>query len=207
MQKNTLFILLLFIFCHLKAQDYYIKTISVDNTASDNGLHIIADEEGYVVLCGSIGGTGFFKVDFSGVEIWQNYFSFAPYEPGVTGLLQLPNGNYLLSGAVIESGMLYQDLFTFVTTNGEIYKHVIHGDTMDNRSPNSILRGNHIVSYTSITPPGIGLEQYNHTLLLTMDTAGTILRSDTIENIAGYPRNGSADLLLLPTQEYILGIG
>ncbi|QQS28785.1 MAG: hypothetical protein IPM47_18370 [Sphingobacteriales bacterium] len=68
----------------MKAQEYYIKTVSVENTVSDNGLDIIADEEGYVVLCGSVGGTGFFKVDFDGVEIWQNYFNFPPYEPGVS---------------------------------------------------------------------------------------------------------------------------
>ncbi|QQS28781.1 MAG: hypothetical protein IPM47_18350 [Sphingobacteriales bacterium] len=191
----------------MKAQEYYIKTVSVENTVSDNGLDIIADEEGYVVLCGSVGGTGFFKVDFDGVEIWQNYFNFPPYEPGVTGLLQLPNENYLLSGAVVQSGMLYQDLFTFVNKNGEIYRHVLHGDTMDNRAPYSISRDNQIVSYTSITPPGIGLEQYNYTLLLTMDTIGTVHRRDTIINIEGFPRCGSVDLLLLPTQEYILGIG
>ncbi|QQS29937.1 MAG: hypothetical protein IPM47_02995 [Sphingobacteriales bacterium] len=207
MKNNVFIIALLLSFWGLKAQEYYIKTFDVDSTESDNGMDILADEEGYVVLCASMGGTGYFKVDTDGEEIWQNNFSFAPYEPGVTGLLQLPDGNYLISGAVIETGMLYQDLFTFVTDEGEIYRHIIHGDTMDNRAPYSVLRNNLVVSYTSITPPGVGLELYNHTLLLTMDTAGVVLRIDTLQNVAGYPRNGSVALLLLPTQEYILGIG
>ena len=40
-----------------------------------------------------------------------------------------------------------------------------------------------------------------------MDTAGTMLRRDTLPNIASYAINGSESITLLPPDEYIIGIG
>jgi len=215
MKKQALIFIVLFCFWQqrlLFAQDYYLKTISITGTSSDNGLDIIADETGYVVMTGSmafgaIGGVGIFKTDLWGDKIWENAVNYYPYDAGPRNICKLQNQNYLVSGGRVESGLSFQDLFLFINESGYLYQTVIHGDTMDNRPPNSILRDDKIIAYTSITAPGSGLSLFNRTLLLTLDTGGVLLRRDTLENIAGYPRNGSEAILLLPTQEYILGIG
>ena len=143
--------LLLCAYCGVvQAQDYFIKTINITETSSDNGLAIIANQDGYVVMCGSmaygtIGGTGIFKTDLVGNKIWENAFNFYPYDSGVRNLIQLPNNNYLISGGRLAEGLSFQDLFTFITTNGGIYRSVVHGDTMDNRAANSLLRANKII--------------------------------------------------------------
>ena len=61
---------------------------------------------------------------------------------------------------------------------------------MDNRAANSLLRANKIISFTGIKQPNTGLEVYNNTLLITMDSTGIILREDTLQNVVGYPTNG-----------------
>ncbi|HRK29415.1 MAG TPA: hypothetical protein PK239_19210, partial [Chitinophagales bacterium] len=205
-------VLWFFFYIPMFAQDYYIKTISITGTSSDNGLDILADETGYVVMTGSmafgaIGGVGIFKTDLWGDKIWENAVNYYPYDAGPRNICKLQNQNYLVSGGRVESGLSFQDLFLFINESGYLYQTVIHGDTMDNRPPNSILRDDKIIAYTSITAPGSSLSLFNRTLLLTLDTGGVLLRRDTLENIAGYPRNGSEEILLLPTQEYILGIG
>jgi hypothetical protein len=212
--KNTVLMLLLCAYCGVvQAQDYFIKTINITETSSDNGLAIIANQDGYVVMCASlfngstIGGTGIFKTDLAGNKIWENAFNFYPYDSGVKNLIQLPNNNYLISGGRLAEGLSFQDLFTFITTNGGIYRSVVHGDTMDNRAANSLLRANKIISFTGIKQPNTGLEVYNNTLLITMDSTGIILREDTLQNVVGYPTNVSEDIILLPTNEYVLGIG
>ena len=213
--KNTVLLLLLLCACSvgLNAQEYFIKPINITETSSDNGVDIVADENGYVVLSASlfngstIAGTGIFKTDFDGNKLWENGFNFYPYESGVRNLIQLANNGYLISGARVEEGLSFQDLFTFFTTNGGVYKSLVHGDSMDNRPANSILRGNKIISFTSIKQPNTGLEVYNHTLLITMDSSGVILREDTLQNVLNYPLNGSEEIILLPTNEYVLGIG
>lgn len=191
----------------LFAQEYYLKVINVDNTGTDNGLDIIADETSYVVLCGSVtavSGIGIFKTDLEGNKIWDNQVDFYPYNAGVTNLIKLPNESYLISGGRVELGLDFQDLFTFVNQNGFIYRHVTHGDSVNNRSPESLIRDDKIIAYTSVGE----IEPYNnHPLLITLDTTGTILREDTLNNVVGYPNNGSADLILLSTGEYVLGIG
>jgi hypothetical protein len=208
-------ILLMAVWClsihSLTAQDYFIKTVNIDGTSSDNGLGIVAEENGYVVLCGSIvsvGGIGIFKTDWEGNKIWDNVANFFPNEAGVRTLTKLVNGDYVISGGKTEPNMSFQDLFTFVNgTTGSIYRYIIHGDTMDNRAPNSLLRGDKIIAYTSIKQPGSNLSQYNNTLLITMDSSGVILREDTLQNIAGFPMNGAEQITLLPDTSYILGIG
>ncbi len=211
MGKNNLvyILLLMFGFCMpLFAQDYYIKTITSPSTYSDNGAAILATENGYVIrnACifpfnGLLNGIGVFRTDLHGDQIWETSFNFEPFGASGRGnIVRLPNENYMISGGTIETGMLYQDLFSFFNNNGIIYRHVIHGDTMDNRAPTSILRNEKIIAYTTIKAPGFNLSQVNNTLLLTLDTTGIILREDTLQNIAGFPMNGAEDLLLLPTQ-------
>jgi hypothetical protein len=119
----------------------------------------------------------------------------------------LPNGNYLISGAKVEQGMLFQDLFAFVNKNGFIYKQVVHGDSMDNRSPIITVRDNKLAAYTTIKIPNSGLEQYNNTLLITMDSSGVILREDTLQNVTDYLMSYSGPIIPLSSNEYILGIG
>ena len=191
--------------------DYFLKTINIDNTGSDNGLDIVADEMGYTVLCGSVtavGGIGLFKTDVQGNKIWDNQVDFYPYDAGIRNFIRLPNSNYLISGGRQELNVFYQDLFSFVNSdNGSIYRHIVHGDTMDNRAASSLMRGDKIIAFTGITRPDVGLSEYNHTLLLTMDSTGVLLREDTLNNVEGYPINGSETITLLPTQEYVLGIG
>jgi len=213
-KRNPTYTLLLLLYSCLPlfAQDYYIKTISIAGTSSDNGLDILADETGFVVMTGSmafgaIGGIGIFKTDFGGEKIWENAVNYYPNVAGPRSLCKLPNHNYLLSGGRVEEGLSFQDLFLFITENGDLYRTTSIGDAMDNRAPNSIIREDKIVAYTTITTPGTDLSVYNNTFLLTLDTSGVILRTDTLQNISGYPRNGAEDIIFLPTQEYILGIG
>lgn len=187
------------------AQDYYLKTVNVDNTASDNGLHIVTDEEGYAIMCGSLGKIGFVRTDLAGNKIWDNVFDYT-YDTGVSDLMRLPNGNYLLAGVLGEAGMSFQDLFIFANAdNGAAYREVVHGDEMDNRVAQVIMRNNQIVSFEGFSPPDD--TPLLQTLLLTMDTAGTLLRRDTLPNVAGYAINGAAAITLLSSDEYVIGIG
>jgi hypothetical protein len=215
--KNLFYLLLLCACCGIvQAQDYFIKTINITETSSDNGADIIAEEDGYIIRNSCLfniggnqrGGIGIIKTNLNGDKEWDNAFHFYPYDAAGRGeIVKLPNGNYLISGGRVEEGLSFQDLFTFITTNGGIYRSVVHGDAMDNRAANSLLRANKIISFTGIKQPNTGLEVYNNTLLITMDTTGIILREDTLQNIVGYPTNGSEDITLLPTNEYVLGIG
>jgi len=215
--QKAIAVLVLWFFFHIPmfAQDYYIKTITSPNTYSDNGAAILATDTEYIIrnsclfpFNGLLSGMGVFKTDLHGDQIWESSFNFEPFGASGRGnIVRLPNENYMISGGTIATGMLYQDLFSFINNDGMFYRYVIHGDTMDNRAPTSVLRDDKIIVYTSIKPPGYNLSQVNNTLLLTLDTTGTILREDTLQNIAGFPMNGAEDLLLLPTQEYILGIG
>ncbi|QQS28788.1 MAG: hypothetical protein IPM47_18385 [Sphingobacteriales bacterium] len=208
---NLVYILLtLFWSClQLHAQDYYIKTISITGTSSDNGLDILADETGYVVMTGSmafsaIGGIGIFKTNLWGEEIWGNAVNYYPYDSGPKNLIRLPSSSYLISGGKVEEVLGFQDLFLFVTQTGLIYRTVIHGDSVNNRSPSSVIFGNNIVAFTSV---GKTEPYQNQPLLIKLDSMGAILKKDTLLNAGGYVNNGSESILLLPTQEYILGIG
>ena len=82
--KNTVLMLLLCAYCGVvQAQDYFIKTININETSSDNGFNVIADETGYMVMCGSLfngntsSGVGIFKTDLQGDKILENAFSTA----------------------------------------------------------------------------------------------------------------------------------
>jgi hypothetical protein len=69
---------LLLCFCNAIAQDYYLKTIDIDNTSSDNGLRILPETDGYVILCGSVTAVGeisICKSDLQGNKIWDNTIS------------------------------------------------------------------------------------------------------------------------------------
>lgn len=187
----------------LKAQDYYLTTVNVDNTASDTGLHIVADEEGYFVFCGAEKFC-YVRTDLNGNKVWNHVLNYPINASGVTDLLKLPNDNYLLIGTLNQLSMSSQDLFIFAEEDGDAYQEVIHGDEMDNRAANAILRGNNIIAYTSFAPPG---SSPTRNLLLTMDSTGILLHRDTLPNVVGYYSNLSANITLLPSDEYVIGIG
>ena len=202
--------LLLCAYCGVvQAQDYFIKTINITETSSDNGLAIIANQDGYVVMCGSmaygtIGGTGIFKTDLVGNKIWENAFNFYPYDSGVRNLIQLPNNNYLISGGRSAEGLNSQDLYTIISSSGNIVRHVMHGDALDNRVPSSLFHNGKIVSVTNFGETNLN----SHPLLVTMDTTcNLIIRQDTLEDVTdGYLFNNAVGIIPLSINEYTLGI-
>ncbi|QQS31035.1 MAG: hypothetical protein IPM47_09000 [Sphingobacteriales bacterium] len=209
MKKLNILHLFLLYYCSclsLHAQDYYIKTISITGTSSDNGLDILANETGYVVMTGSItvlGGSGIFRTNLNGNLQWSTVFYTYPFDSGVNNLIQLPNGNYLVSGGHYTAVLSSQDLYTVISATGDSIKSLSHGNELQNSAPFSILNGDNIVSFTTF---GSNTSSLNN-LLLKLDTNLLILRQDTISPIEGYIFNSSSEILLLPTQEYILGIG
>ncbi|QQS28791.1 MAG: hypothetical protein IPM47_18405 [Sphingobacteriales bacterium] len=78
-----------------------------------------------------------------------------------------------------------------------------HGDTLRNGATSMIYEQGKIVAATSY---GI-VNQYTHSVLLKLDTSLQITASYELENVGDFNFSMPADLLLLPTQEYILGIG
>lgn len=206
-----LHILLLLLFSIiLYSQNYYIKTCTITGTSADNGLGILADEEGYTIWCGSIflnvgvAGIGIVRTTLEGDKTWENSVNFPPYESGANNIIRLLNGNYIIAGGRIEEGLSFQYLYTVINSSGDIVRNTTHGDELDNRTPFIIENDNKVVSFTSFGATNI----YKRNLLVTMDTTCTsIIRMDTIPDVEGYTYNGSEEILLLPTQEYILGIG
>ena len=212
MKNTVLLLLLLLCACSvgLNAQEYYIKTVNVLESDSDNGLDILAEDDGYVIRAGvlflgsTISGVGIVKTDFDGNKLWENTAHFYPYEAGTNNLIKLPNSNYLITGSRIEEGLSFQDLYTIVSPNGNIVRNVTYGDALDNRARRSLFYNNKIVSSTNFGETGLN----NHSLLITMDTTcNMVLRQDTLEDVLGYTFNGSEEIILLPTNEYVLGIG
>lgn len=209
MKKHKFVFIFIFFFlyqCQLFAQDYYIKTISITGTSSDNGLDILADETGYILMTGSItilSGSGILKTDLAGNLQWSNAFYTYPYDSGVNNLIELPNGSYLISGGHYTPTLSSQDLYTIISSTGDSIRSLSHGNELQNSAPFSILNGGHIISFTTFGSNTSSLDN----LLLKLDTNLMVIRQDTILAIDDYTFNSSTEILLLPAQEYILGIG
>ncbi|QQS28783.1 MAG: hypothetical protein IPM47_18360 [Sphingobacteriales bacterium] len=177
-------------------------------TSSDNGSRIISEADGYVVACGSIfgggsnSGIGVFKSTISGEKVWDSQISNFPYDIHGWGLLPIPNA-YIVSSYDYLPGSNWQDAFRKLNENGTVSNTLYHGDTLRNGAASMIYEQGKIVAATSY---GI-VNQYTHSVLLKLDTSLQITASYELENVGDFNFSMPADLLLLPTQEYILGIG
>lgn len=195
-------------FTPLSAQEYYIKTISISGTSSDNGSRIISEADGYVVACGSIfgggsnSGIGVFKSTIAGDKVWESQISNFPYDIHGWGLLPIPNA-YIVSSYDYLPGSNWQDAFRKLNENGTISDALYYGDTLRNGVASMIYEQDKIVAATSY---GI-VNQYTRSVLLKLDTSLQITSFYELENVNDFNFSMPADLLLLPTQEYIIGIG
>ncbi|OWY25845.1 hypothetical protein C7N43_38735, partial [Sphingobacteriales bacterium UPWRP_1] len=206
--KTPLFILCFFLYgVVILAQDLFIKTINILETSSDTGFGIIADDDGYVVLCGShfytgVGGTGYFKTDLEGNKIWEFAFNTYPFNSGANNIIKLPNDNYFISGGRYEEGLDRQDFFTIVKFNGDTLRTITHGNELNNSAPYTIVNGNELLCATNYGETGLSA----HYLLLKMDTSGQIISEYLVQDNPSFAFNQRSELLILPSGEYLLGI-
>ena len=211
--KNTLLITVLLIGLGnlTQAQDYFIKGVNIEETSSDTGLRIIADETGYAIVCGSLffgntlGGMGIVKTDLQGNKIWENAFNDSPNESGIAGFCKLADGNYMITGATYKPGLSWQDTFVKVnSSNGDTLRTTYFGDSLRNRAAFSTLDnyGNHIAFSTY----GVVI-QYSHNILLKLDTAGQVTHSYPLADVPDYNYQYSEEIIVLPNGEYVMAIG
>lgn len=209
--KKILFIWLLWaiFWGSAKAQDYFIKAVNIDQTSSETGIGIIAEEDGYVIGCAAgffnstLGGVGILKTDLQGNKVWENAFHDYPNESGIGNFSKLADNNYLITGGTYKPGLSWQDTFIKVGSNGDSLHTTYFGDSLRNRVAFSTLDnyGNHIVFSTY----GI-INQYSHNILLKLDTAGQVTHTYPIADVQGYPYQYSEEMIVLPNGEYVLTI-
>ena len=201
--------LLLCAYCGVvQAQDYFIKTININETSSDNGFNVIADETGYMVMCGSLfngntsSGVGIFKTDLQGDKILENAFSTA-LDTHAYDFLKMTNGNFVVSAYTATINDDWQDTFIKVKANGDSLNATYHGGDIRNGSASIMTSGNKIIALSSY---GI-INDYSHLVLMEIDTSLHLLDEYLIEDTENYNFNIAVDITLLPTNEYVLGIG
>ena len=210
--KNILLmgVILMGLCATMQAQDYFIKGINIDQTSSDTGLRIIADETGYTIACGSLffgntlGGMGIVRTDLQGNKVWENAFNDSPNESGIGNFSRLADGNYMITGGTYQPGLSWQDTFVKVSSSDGSHLHTTYfGDSLRNTVPFSTLDnyGNHIAFSTY----GIVM-QYSHNILLKLDTAGQVIHSYPLADIPGYNYQYSEEMIVLPNGEYVLAI-
>ncbi|OWY25766.1 hypothetical protein C7N43_31660, partial [Sphingobacteriales bacterium UPWRP_1] len=206
------FIILIIIFIDIitvVAQDHFIKTINILETSSDSGGRILAEPDGYIIMCGSlfygnaVSGVGIVKTDLAGNKLWETGIHNYPYDLHGWDFLKTPDA-YIVSSYDYVAGSNWQDAFTKVSLNGDSLERAFFGDDLRNGAASLALsENNEIIAVSSF---GLVSEYYAHSILLKLSPNLQILSDTTLPDIAGFSVNMPVAITILPSGEYILGI-